>query len=121
MQSILEMTNKNKQSNDPANMSWVEKLQKRWGVNYLQVFIILFVFALTGTTILLLKKPVVGFFTENGESNALFSIIYYILILPIYNLVLLIYGFIFGQFAFFWEFEKKMLLRIKGRFTKKSK
>ena len=97
--------------------SWVQKLQKRWGVSASQVFIILLVFACTGFTVMFLKKPIVALFTENGEQPLLFSVIYYILILPIYNLILLIYGFIFGQFKFFWAFEKrffKRMLRIKN-------
>ena len=42
------------------------------------------------------------------------SVIYYILILPIYNIFLLLYGFIFGQFRFFWDFEKRFFNRIFG-------
>ena len=95
--------------------SWVEKLQKRWGVSAPQVFVILLVFACTGFSVMFLKRPIVGFFTEGGEKSLLFSIIYYILILPVYNLILLIYGFIFGQFKFFWEFEKRMLRRLMGK------
>jgi len=66
-----------------------------------------------------LKKPVVSLFTENGEQPLMFSILYYILILPIYNVFLLIYGFVFGQFKFFWEYEKKMWNRMTGK-SKKS-
>lgn len=95
--------------------TWVEKLQKRWDVSASQVFIILLVFACTGFTVMFLKKPIVGFFVEDGQKNLLFSIIYYILILPVYNIILLIYGFIFGQFTFFWNFEKKMLNRMFGK------
>jgi membrane-bound ClpP family serine protease len=95
--------------------NWVEKLQARWGVSASRVFIILLVFACTGFTVMFLKKPVVAFFT-GGEQSLIFSIIYYILILPIYNLILLVYGFIFGQFTFFWEFEKRFFGRI---FSKK--
>lgn len=97
------------------NPKWVAKLQKRWGVSASQVFIILLVFACTGFTVMFLKKPIVSFFTEGGEKSILFSVIYYILILPVYNVILLIYGAIFGQFKFFWEFEKKMLNRITGK------
>ncbi|MBT8191295.1 MAG: prolipoprotein diacylglyceryl transferase [Bacteroidia bacterium] len=97
--------------------NWVEKLQKRWGVSAIRVFIILIVFACTGFTIMFLKKPVVAYFTGDGSQPLLFSILYYILILPVYNIFLLIYGFIFGQFKFFWEFEKrffKRMFRIKS-------
>ncbi len=101
--------------NNAKSPKWVGKLQKRWGVSAFQVFIILLVFACTGFTVMFLKKPIVSFFTEGGEKSLLFSIIYYILILPVYNLILLIYGAIFGQFKFFWEFEKRMLNRMFGR------
>ncbi len=92
--------------------NWVKKLEKRWGVSGQQVFIILLVFACTGFTVMFLKSPIVALFTENGEKSLLFSVIYYILILPIYNVLLLIYGFVFGQFKFFWEFEKRFFKRI---------
>jgi hypothetical protein len=36
-----------------------------------------------------------------------------LLIFPIYQILLVFVGFIFGQFSFFWEFEKKMLVRLK--------
>ncbi|WP_235299490.1 DUF6787 family protein [Portibacter marinus] len=102
---------------DSEKKSWVSRLEKRWGVTRAQVFIILLVFACTGFTVMFLKRPIVGFFTEDGERNLLFSVIYYILILPVYNLILLIYGFIFGQFQFFWEFERRFFRRIIGKKT----
>jgi hypothetical protein len=95
--------------------SWVDKLASRWNVSGGQVFVILLVFACTGFTVMFLKRPIVGFFTEGGERSLIFSIIYYILILPIYNLILLVYGFVFGQFEFFWAFEKRFFGRLLGR------
>ena len=94
--------------------NWFGRLQDRWGVTAGQTIIILIVFAFTGFTVMFLKKPIVAFFT-GGEQNLLFSILYYILILPVYNIILLFYGFVFGQFRFFWEFEKRFFNRITGR------
>jgi hypothetical protein len=94
---------------------WMERLCERWGVGPVRVVLILLTFASTGTTVMLLKRPVVAFFTQDGEQPLLFSVIYYILILPFYNLVLLVYGAVFGQFKFFWEFEKRFFKRIFGR------
>ncbi len=94
---------------------WVKRLSDRWGVSPGRVILILIVFACTGTTVMLLKRPVVAFFAGDGEQPLLFSILYYLLILPIYNVILLIYGFIFGQFSFFWEFEKRFIRRFSGR------
>ena len=94
-------------------MSWVEKLQNRWGMKHrYQVFLILVVFACTGFTVMFLKPVVVGFFVAPGESNLWFSVIYYVLILPVYNVILLVYGALFGMFSFFWEFDKRMMKRI---------
>lgn len=93
---------------------WVMRLRKRWGVSARQVFIILLVFACTGFTVMFLKRPVVGAIT-GGEQSTLFSVLYYLFILPIYNLLLLVYGFLFGQFRFFLDFEKKFFRRLLGR------
>jgi hypothetical protein len=35
------------------------------------------------------------------------------LIFPFYQVLLVFFGFIFGEFAFFWNFEKKMLRAMK--------
>lgn len=93
----------------------MERLGARWGVSPGRVLIILLVFACTGFTVLFLKKPVVAYFSGDGEQPLLFTILYYILILPVYNVFLLIYGAIFGQFRFFWEFEKRFFRRMLGR------
>ena len=81
--------------------------------------LILVVFACTGLTVMFLKRPVVALFTENGEQPLLFSVLYYVLILPVYNLFLLVYGTLFGQFRFFWEFEKRFFSRIFRRGKKR--
>ncbi len=95
-------------------MSFIKKLQNRWSLSSkLKVWLILVVFACTGTTIYLAKPYVLGFF--NFEKNLLFDIIYFILIWPIYNIVLLIYGAIFGLFDFFWSFEKRMFNKLFRR------
>jgi len=96
-------------------MSWIDKLKKRWKVNTFQLFIILLVFACTGFTVMFLKEPILNLITPESERTWVFSLVYYLLILPVYNVILLIYGFIFGQFSFFWEFEKRMFRRMTGR------
>jgi hypothetical protein len=94
---------------------WIEKLKTRWKVkNAFQVVLILVVFACTGTTVLLLKRPIFAALYPEGVPTTA-KIVYWICILPIYNVILLIYGFIFGQFKFFWEFEKRMFRRMTGR------
>jgi len=43
------------------------------------------------------------------------DMVYYILILPVYNLLILFYGMIFGQLKYFWAFEKRFFQRLFGR------
>ncbi|HCY46914.1 MAG TPA: prolipoprotein diacylglyceryl transferase [Flavobacteriales bacterium] len=95
-------------------MGWFEKLQNRWGVTGKQVILILIVFALTGSTIAFLKKPVVAFFT-GGEKSVLFSVIYFILIFPVYILFLMAYGYLFGMYDFFKGFAKKSVSRFRKK------
>ncbi|MBS1544231.1 MAG: prolipoprotein diacylglyceryl transferase [Bacteroidetes bacterium] len=98
----------------------MEKLQSRWKVKSIaQVVMILIVFALTGFTVVFLKKPVLTYFFEGTPRPLWATVVYYILILPVYNAILLLYGLLLGQFRFFWDFEKRMLNRIFGR-TKKN-
>ena len=94
---------------------FIKKLQTRWGVSAIRVIIILVVFALTGTTVLFIKAPILNFIVGENEKSWIHSVIYFILILPLYNILLLIYGAFFGQFKFFWEFEKKFFRRILFR------
>ncbi|MFN7839598.1 MAG: DUF6787 family protein [Bacteroidota bacterium] len=101
-------------------MSWLDKLQTRWKVGSLfQVMLILTVFACTGFTVLFLKRPLFAYLFADGEIHLYASIVYYVLILPVYNVFLLMYGFVFGQFKFFWEFEKRFFSRIMSIFARK--
>lgn len=95
------------------NPYWIERLKEKWNLkNARLVFVILTVFALTGTTVLVIKKPLTDWLYPEGNSSTVFTIVYLILILPVYNILLLFYGFIFGQFRFFWEYEKKFFRKI---------
>jgi Na+-driven multidrug efflux pump len=95
--------------------SWIERLRTRWKLDSAwQVIIVLLVFACTGFTVMFLKRPILQLF--NSENTTTVTVAYYLLILPVYNVILLAYGFIFGQFDFFWEFEKRFVKRIVSIF-----
>lgn len=95
----------------------LEKLKQRWNVSSVKdVIIILVVFALTGFSIMYLRRLLAANF-EWAQANW-FRNIYYWIIFPVYNLVLLMYGFLFGKFQFFWEFEKRFFKRIGNLFVK---
>ncbi len=94
-----------------------EKLKRRWNIeSNTQVVTILVVFAVTGSTTVYLKKLFFGLVGITPETDWLIRIPVYILsVLIIYNILLLIVGFVFGQFRFFWEFEKKFFSRFVPR------
>ena len=99
--------------------SWIDRLKLRWNLtNAWQVIIILIVFACTGTTVLLIKRPLFAYWFPDGERPWWASVTYFIMILPAYNILLLAYGFVFGQFRFFWNFEKRFFSRIISKFKK---
>lgn len=93
--------------------NWIKMLQTRWNLKSRgQVLLVLLIFSCTGFTVMFLKKPVTRYFIEEPETNMLFSVLYWIFILPVYNLLLLGYGFVFGQFRFFWNYEKKFFKKL---------
>jgi hypothetical protein len=99
-------------------MNWQNRLQKRWNLTSSgQVWVVLLVFALTGTTVMFLRRILKQNFDWAHETWFVYS--YYWLILPFYNLILLMYGAIFGKFEFFWNFEKRFFNRIVSLFKKK--
>ncbi|MFN3800831.1 DUF6787 family protein [Belliella pelovolcani] len=95
--------------------TFLEKLKVKWNLKSLQqVILVLVVFALTGFTILFIKKPIFDFLGISMEKGGFWkTVLYLLLVLPLYQIILLIWGFIFGQFSFFWEKEKEFFRRIK--------
>lgn len=93
----------------------MKKLKERWGVtSNLQLTIIFVVFAITGSTSALLSKPftnMIGLTSDN--LGWLYLPIRLIAIFPLYQVLLVFIGTLFGQFKFFWWFEKKMLRGMK--------
>ncbi len=86
--------------------------KKRWNItSNWQLFVIIVVFAITGSSAAYLSKPILGLFgIVKGElSNWIYYPLYIVLIFPIYQVLLVGFGFLFRQHAFFWAFEKKML------------
>ena len=93
----------------------MKRLKEKWGINSnLQLLIIFFVFSITGSLALLIAKPILSLLGLERETLSpwIFWPIRILIIFPIYQILILIIGSIFGQFKFFWAFEKKMFLRL---------
>ncbi len=105
-------------------MNWMKKLKERWGItSNLQLVIIFLVFSITGSIALWVAKPLLNLADVNSETM---NIWLYIpirigIIFPTYQVLVIIIGALFGQFEFFWNFEKKMLTRIGFKYFKKKR
>ena len=92
-----------------------KKLEHKWVVGQKWEMIAIFiVFAITGSSAARLAAPILDFIGLYPESISawLYWPIRIVLILPLYQILLLLFGWLFGQFQFFWAFEKKMLKRM---------
>jgi hypothetical protein len=98
------------------------QLKLKWGIeSNLQIIAILVVFTLAGPTVVFIKNwyfNILGF--DNATSMATKTIAYLLFIFPAYQVLLLLYGFLLGQFRFFWE-KEKALARMIWRFGRKNR
>lgn len=107
----------------PSKESFLEKLKEKWGLKSLfQVIMILLVFSLTGMTVVLIRPLIFSWFGFDDQTNFITkSITYILLIFPMYQILILVYGALLGQFSFFWEKEKKLFFTISKPFRSKDK
>ncbi|MAT79896.1 MAG: diacylglyceryl transferase [Flavobacteriaceae bacterium TMED238] len=90
-------------------------LKEKWNLkSNFQLVIILIVFAITGSSSLYISKPLMEFLSISNDSMNVISywILRFIIVTLVYQLVLLVVAFLFGQFNWFWNFEKKMLKKM---------
>ena len=92
-------------------MALINNIKRKWKVkSNLQLLIIFLVFGITGSIATWISKPILDFI---GLKQAVVSAWTYwpvriIIIFPLYQILLLIIGTIFGQSDFFKSFIKKM-------------
>jgi hypothetical protein len=91
-----------------------EKLKVRWGISSdWQVAVILLVFTLTGFTFLFISPYIDELFGLSDDDPLWLKIVVFVLVtLPVYNVLLIIWGTILGQFKFFKNFIIKFFSRL---------
>ena len=92
----------------------LDSLMKKWKVSKTDLFLILCVFAITGTTTAYITNVITGWagFTEATHWGWKLLLRLAVLIFG-YQIILLIVAFLLGQFPFFWRYEKKILTRLR--------
>tara|TARA_B100000401_G_scaffold177815_1_gene119465 strand:+ start:411 stop:722 length:312 start_codon:yes stop_codon:yes gene_type:complete len=92
----------------------LNSLKTKWKIeSNFQFLIIMLVFSITGSLTLYIVDPLLLFLniSDDNFSNFQYWFLRIFIVFPTYQVLLIIIGSIFGQFSFFWNFEKKMLSR----------
>lgn len=88
----------------------LKQLQKKWAVGTTQFILILCVFAITGTTTAWVSKAITSWVGFDDNTFWLWKLLLRLSVLIFgYQLILLPVALLFGQFSFFWKYEKKIL------------
>lgn len=86
--------------------------KQRWNIkSNRQLLLIIVVFAVTGSSAAYVIKPLLALVgvVKSGATSWHYYLLYVLFIFPVYQILLVSFGFFFGQFRFFWSFEKKLL------------
>ena len=89
----------------------LKKLKERWGItSNFQIVIIFIGFGITGTVSAYISGPLTNIIIGESELHWLIKLLIRIIVLtPIYQVLLLFFGYIFFQYKFFYNFVKKFM------------
>ena len=81
----------------------------------MHLLIIFIVFGLSGSFSLWISSPILAALELKDllDNYTLYILFRVLIIIPIYQLILIVIATLFGEFEYFWKFEKKILKRIK--------
>ena len=92
-----------------------KKLFKLFKVdNYFRLAVIFIVFGITGSLSVILGKYIlISIFSSDIVNNNFYWLIRILLIFPLYQILLIVIGTLFGEFKYFWAIERRILTRLK--------
>lgn len=92
------------------------RLQQKWGVSTRQFWILFLIFGLTGTTTAIFTRYITGWLGMDAHTFWGWKLLLRLFMLVLgYQVILLGYGALLGQWAFFWKYEKKLLYKLGVR------
>jgi hypothetical protein len=91
-----------------------KKLKEKWKVNNLDLFLILVVFAITGSSTVWLTAKITGWLNLD-PSSPVYWLLKISMLLFGYPVILIVLSMPFGQFRFFSKFLKNTWRRIRGK------
>lgn len=103
-------------------MNYFEHLKHKWNIrSNWDVFVICIVFSLAGMMILHERRPVFYLLGITPETPMWIKVCVYIpIVIPLYQINLLVFGFLLGQFDFFWEKQKGLARFISKKINVRS-
>ena len=95
----------------------LQRIGKNWWITIRWLlFLIMLVFALAGSSVIPARYLMFALFGFTSETPTVWKILaWLVFVFPLYQSFLLLYGFLLGQFHFFWEKEKRMLSFFKRK------
>ncbi len=91
-----------------------KKLQARWNVNSSwDVLVILLVFACTGFSVMYLKRFLFSMTGLDAAEGWLRWTVNILIILPLYQMILIGWGWVFGKYDFFLRFVNRMIAQLR--------
>jgi hypothetical protein len=93
-----------------------EKLQKKWKVNGLNLFLILTTFAVGGSLCGRVGKKLLDLLAV--EKGFLWVVLYIVLVTILWPLAVILVSIPLGQFSFFKNYLQKVFARLTGRKNK---
>ncbi len=99
----------------------LHRFKKKWNIeSNFQLIVILFVFSITGSAAMVVRKLVFHLVGIQPDTSLFIKVpLYIIVLIPSYQLLLLVVGTLLGQYRFFLAYEKKTLGRLIQRRKKK--
>lgn len=95
----------------------LQRFKEKWNIkSSFQLIVILFVFSITGSAALVVRKFVFHLVGIQPDTSLFIKVPLYILVLvPSYQFLLLVVGTLVGQYRFFLAYEKKTVGRLINR------
>lgn len=89
------------------------KLKQKWKVTGTQLVLILCTFAVTGSLTAYISRSITSWVGFDQSTLLVWKLLLRLSILIFgYQVIILIVSFFFGQFKFFWNYEKKILIKM---------
>ena len=96
-------------------INFLKKLQNHFNARSINHLIIIFiVFSISGSVTVYLSFPIIDFLQLKNYIDMPFLqfILRLLIIFPLYQIILIFIGSLFGEFIYFFNFEKKFLKKI---------